>query len=526
MLQHLAKTFLIAFWLISPGVLHAQEQRLAAETLDCPVTMTISAQPLHHMDSGVGASWHSIIYPTVGHGGSAFGGCPPVLPRHDKLWTSIERHADWLALKFIRLEMDWRQFEPHKGEFTWDSPEMKIVDRICQWAQRRNADVMLQCMWLNVGWLAFPEFAGDPALEIASAPVDLDAFAQGWVALIREFRQRRGYTCIRWINLVNEPGYYWWHLPTTGRHSDSDAEQMRYLAKATHYVRVALKQAGLDVRVMGPDLTDLPIFGKLAEQPWFAAVDDVDFHSYGSVFDFEDPTKQKVSSAYLMGSRLGQTLARYAPEVHAAKKGLYLSEAGTQVYGYQGDDPSPGSFRASLKDTELLIRSLQLAVDGFNHWSFVNRGDLDGQWQFVDTWDRDHKVWLAEAVAHEPSYYVLGLATRHVPKNAIIFSSEVHGGQVNGKPRVWAVALRSPKDQSLTIIIVNNAQQSWQFGITGQGGSRPLVALHSRLNDSSPRRLHYTALSCSDGIGRVHLPPFSLTIVTDTPLVESGLGRF
>ena len=87
------------------------------------------------------------------------------------------------------------------------------------------------------------------------------------------------------------------------------------------------------------------------------------------------------------------------------------------AYGRQGDDPTPGSFRASLKDTEMLIRSLQLGVDGVNHWSFVNRGDLDGQWQFVDTWERrGDKGWLADALPHEPSYYVLGLATRHVPR--------------------------------------------------------------------------------------------------------------
>ena len=133
------------------------------------VTLDVSERSVHQMASGVGASWHSIIFPTVGWGGSAYGGCPPVIPRHEKLWTSLERHADWLALKFIRLEMDWRQFESRRDEFTWDSPEMKIADRICRWAQRRSADVMLQCMWLNVGWLSFPEFAGDPCLETFSA---------------------------------------------------------------------------------------------------------------------------------------------------------------------------------------------------------------------------------------------------------------------------------------------------------------------------------------------------------------------
>ncbi|MBN2294043.1 MAG: cellulase family glycosylhydrolase [Pirellulales bacterium] len=499
-------------------VLFAQGTTVTATQKDV-VTLTVSDRPQHQMQSGVGASWHSIIYPTVGHGGSAFGGTPPVVPRHKKLWDSVERHADWLALKFIRLEMDWRQFEPRRGEFTWDSPEMKIVDRICQWSQRRGADVMLQCMWLNVGWLSFPEYAGDPSLEVVSAPADLDAFAHGWVELLREFRERRGYKCIRWINLVNEPNCMWWHIPN----AKSADEELQYLVKATKHVRAALKKAGLDVRVMGPDMTGLPELGKLREQPWFEHVDDIDFHSYGSVFDFEDPGKL---GGYRIGDRLKTTLAQYVPEAHAAKKGLYLSEAGTMAYGWGGDNPNPSLFRASLKDSELLVRTLQLGIDGFNHWSFTNRGDMDGQWQFVDTWDRKLKQWLADATPHESSYYVLGLAMRHVPKNAIVLASKISGGQVDGKPRVWAVALRSPKDKSLTLIVVNDADQSWKLDVTGKGAARPLTALHSRQEDGSPRNLAYASLLAADGTSSVQLPPFSLTIVTDAPLDKSSPGRF
>jgi hypothetical protein len=485
------------------------------------VTLTVSDRPQHRMQSGVGASWHSILYPTVGHGGSAFGGTPPIVPRHEKLWSSLEQHADWLALKFIRLEMDWRQFEPRRNEFTWDSPEMKIVDRICRWSQRRGADVMLQCMWLNVGWLSFPEYAGDPALEVVSAPADLDAFAQGWVELLREFRERRGYTCIRWINLVNEPNCFWWHVPN----AKSAAQELQYLVEATKHVRAALKKAGLDVRVMGVDMTGLPELGKLAAQPWFEHVDDVDFHCYGSVFDFENPVTPMLNG-YPMGDRLGKTLARYAPEAHEAKKGLYLSEAGTMAYGWGSDNPNPGSFRASLKDTELLVRTLQLGIDGFNHWSFTNRGDMDGQWQFVDTWDRKIKQWLADAAPHEPSYYVLGLATRHVPKHAIVLASDISGGEVDGKRRVWAVALRSPKDQSLTLIAVNDAEKPWTLKVSGQGVARPLSALHSRQEDGPSRNLAYASLVVADGTSSVQLPPFSLTIVTDAPLDPSSPGRF
>jgi hypothetical protein len=237
--------------------------------------------------------------------------------------------------------MDWRQWQPEPGRFTWDSPEMRILDRILTWADRHGSDVMLQCMWLNVEWLAFPEYCGDPALTHASAPADLDAYANSWVTLLQELITKRGHTCIRWINLVNEPNFYWWLIPPdTGARQDR-GKQAAYLAEAMNKVRTAITAANLPVKLMGPDFTDLPVFENISNEPWFAVVDDVDFHSYCSCFDWEDPKQQPASWAYRMGERLEQTLVKYRAETTAAGKGLYLTEFGTQTYGYAADDPAP-----------------------------------------------------------------------------------------------------------------------------------------------------------------------------------------
>jgi hypothetical protein len=497
-----------------------------ASAVEAPVTITVSNRVTHQMLSGVGASWHSIIHPPVSHGGSAFGGSPPVTPQHERLWTSMEQQAEWLGLKFIRAEMDWRQWQPERGRFTWDSPEFKILDRILSWAQRHDADVMLQCMWPNVEWLAFPEYRGDPAMVHVSAPADLDAFAEGWVALLRELRERRGYTCIRWINLVNEPNFFWWLIPPDTGEKQDRAKQSRYLAEAMRKVRAALKQANLPVKLMGPDFTDLPVFEKLSAEPWFAEVDDVDFHSYCSCFDWEDPKTLPANWAYKMGERLNQTLVKYRAETRTAGKGLFLTEAGTQTYGYKADDPAPGSFKASLKDTQLLIRALNLGIDGFNHWSFVNRGDQDGQWQFVDTWDRRWKLWLDEAVPHRDAYYVLGVATRHMPMRAQVLATDVHGGGVSGLARVWCAAVRSPRDGSLTLLIVNDAQQSWNVRVSVEGLGKNLFALCSVANAEPAKALNYQTIEASAGMAVLKLEPFSLTLLTDSPLKPDGPARW
>lgn len=491
-----------------------------------PVTISIRDTVVHTMRSGVGASWHSIIVPTVSHGGSAFGASPPVVPEHEALWQSMESHAEWLALKFIRAEMDWRQWQPQPGQFTWGSPEMEVLDRILRWAQRHGSDVLLQSMWANVAWLAFPEYRNDPALTQVSAPADLDAFAAGWVRLLQELIGGRGYTCIRWIGLVNEPNYYWWLIPPDRGESQDRNRQTRYLAAALRKVRDAVRAAQLPVRVLGPGFTDLPVIAALVDEPWWTCVDDVDFHSYGACFDWEDPAGFLPAAAYRLGDRLSQTLAQYRRETAAAGKGLLLTEFGTQIYGCQADDPAPGSFKASLKDTELLIRALNFGLDGLNHWSFANRGDLDGQWQYVDTWNRRWKHWLPTASPHGPAYFVLGLATRHLPHRAEILATDVRGGTVNGVSRVWAAAVRSPADKSLTVLVVNDADQPWEMDLCLPRPASTLVTMGIWPDAPAEEALRYRTLAMQGGSARITLPAFSLMIATDTPLTPDGPGRW
>lgn len=448
------------------------------------VSFKLGGAPFHRMRSGVGASWHSILNAPVGHGGSAFGGQPPVLPQHEPLWQSIEAHADYLRLRFIRLEFEWRQFEPQRGEYTWDSPEMQVLDRICAWAERNGADVMLQQQWGGVAWNTFDEFKGDPAMETYSAAADLDAFAEGWMALLNELCVRRGYRCIKWINPINEPGYWWWHLPESyrilreeGDRERSRALQIEHLSRACSIVRSRLRVEHPQVRLMGPDETDMPVYDKLSAEPWFNHVDDIDFHSYNSSFD-HDALPQPWF--YHIADRIDGLLSRYCTEAHAADKGLYLTEVGSMAYGYGFDDFAPGCELSALKDSEMLIRSLRAGVDGFSRWSFTNRGDIDGQWQLIETWNRDHKNWLKEASPHRPAYDVLGRAMRNVPKCAAVLPLDIEGGLLKGGKhrRVWGVCVQDPESGQQRILAVNNSEEPFELSLqlSGSGAGTGAVA--------------------------------------------------
>jgi hypothetical protein len=148
------------------------------------------------------------------------------------------------------------------------------------------------------------------------------------------------------------------------------------------------------------------------------------------------------------------------------------------IYGWGGSDPGPASFEAAIKDAELVVRALNVGVEGFNRWSFMHRGDLDGHWQMIETWDRDQQRLLAEFPPKPNAYFVYGLICHLTAKHSRILACHTQGGQADGLPRVFATALQSPGGQ-LTWIIVNDAPRAWpvRYELRG-GGGQDLQVLH------------------------------------------------
>jgi hypothetical protein len=477
-------------------------------------TFSISNEPIRQMASGVGASWHSILRPSVGQGGSAFGGTPPAVARHERAWETLEEAACWYGLKFLRAEFEWRQFEPEKGVYTCETGEMQVLRRILGWAQRHGADVLLQQQWPGISWNAFPEFRGDPALETYSAAFDLDAFAAGWVALLEELVVKRGFTCIRWVCLINEPGWWWWHLPQTilAREGVAKAQQ-EYLARAAAIVRKAMDKAGFEkIKLMGPDEADLFDYPDLRAMPWFPHVQDVDFHCYRAVLDRDVGAKCPLSL-----DAAADIMRRYAAQAHAAGKGFYLTEYGTMANGFGFDNPGPFHPESLLRDCSLLLKTILSGADGASRWSFTNRGDVDGQWQMVETWDRQNKEWRPETEKFAPVAATLGEFMRHMPQRA--FVHEIAGERMRG---LDLLALSDPQDRAgMTLFLVNSGAASLDVQL-----QLPAAADWSSLaiRPTDHAASESGTFSNTDMVA-THLPQDSLCILTNRPLSPDGPGR-
>jgi hypothetical protein len=384
------------------------------------------------MKGGMGASWHAISkelplqnekykFPVreIGSRGSAYGGNPEV--SNLTAWNQINHHAQWLGLNFIRVELSQRMYEPQRKKFDLDNTEMQALYKILDWCKQNKADVFLQQMWGYVEWNSYPGVH-----PLISAPRNLDDFSDGIATLIEHLTKTKGYTCIKYFCMTNEPpggpwGYWWEYGDAKGSIND-----------AWKRLKETFDKRKITIPISGPDWTSMPVFDE-KKMVFASYLGSFDIHSYDGV-----TTEGEAN------------LKRWAEWAHGQNKPFFLTEYGNMKLGFGGDNPGQKSFDAALSNATDVIRGLRAGVDGFNRWSFTNRGDLDGQWQLIQTFDRKTKKYLAVVKPEKEAYYGFGIISRFLSK----YSSTVFCMVNQNDSVIMSSALLSPKGE-LSIFMVN-----------------------------------------------------------------------
>ncbi len=437
---------LSVLWIVLPG-----KSSDAFKTTSMEIT--VNPSDVHYtMKGGMGASWHAIQLDLplnneryeipareVASRGSAWGGNPPVEQR--TAWVQLKEHASWLGMNFVRVELSQRMYEPLKGEFDWDNEEMQALYEILDWAQERDVDVFLQQMWSNVEWNAIPGIH-----PLISAPRDLDAFAEGIATLLEYLTAVQGYSCIKYFCMTNEPpggtwGYWWEYGDREGT-----------VAEAWKRLHEEFVNRGIRIPLSGPDWTDLPPFEekKLESASYFGAID---IHSYQGV----DENGEK-------------TLRQWAAWAHGQDKPFFLTEYGNMTLGWGGDDPNQKTLDAAISNACDVIRATRAGVDAFNRWSYANRGDLDGQWQLVRTWDRRNKSYYPEVLPETEAYYGFGIISRFLSKYSSVVDCRVSAPD----SVLMCTALVSPGG-IMSIFLVNRSSEELSVHLEIEGdGDRDL----------------------------------------------------
>ncbi|MGB7760199.1 MAG: cellulase family glycosylhydrolase [Bryobacteraceae bacterium] len=414
-----------------------------------PVQIEVNAaRVVHVMAGGAGASWHAMGQTAYWYKdmtrvnrnsrGSGWGGNPPL--EYSDAWNDLRRHAAWLGLDFIRVEVSMRMYEPERGRFDWDSDEMRTLYRILDICQELHADVFLTQMWQDVEWNAFPA-----AGRLVSAPKSVPDFALGVGTLLEHLVKDRGYTSIRWFCMTNEPGMDWGWWNGADGHAAA-------LMPALRAVRAELDRRGLSgVALSGPD------WGLYDEHP---------------EFDFADPAVGAHDAHdYAFTADAGMERV-WAGRAHARGVPFFLSEFGSWAGGEPFTNPtttSPASYANQLVDAEKVMDGLNAGVDGFNRWSFTNRGDLDGAWQLVRTFDPQKWDYLKRVAPEPVPYYCYGILTRFMASHSAVLETKTQA------PLIAAVALRSPRG-NLTVYVLNRggAAKQLRVAVAGIEGARVL----------------------------------------------------
>ncbi len=407
---------------------------------------------VHTMKGGIGASWHALVndtpldndrydYPVrhVNPRGSAFGGNPPLADT--AAWNQLYKHAKWLDLNFIRVEISQNMYEPARDTFDWNNEEMLVLYKILDWCEANHADVFLQQMWGDVAWNSFPGVH-----PLLSAPRSLDDFANGISTLLEYLTNTKKYTCIKYFSMTNEPpggtwGYWWSAGSYTGP----------TITEAWKKLHQTFEARNIKIPISGPDWVSLPGLdtSKINFDPFLGAYD---IHSYQGI----DEEGEMILSDW----------ARWA---HDHKKPFFLTEFGNMNLGWGKDNPEPKSFEAALSNANDIIRGLNSGVDGFNRWSFTNRGDLDGQWQLVKTYDAAAKKYVSAVEPENAAYYGFGIISRFLHKNA----TTIHWFTEFCIQGVKPAAFKN-QDGNIVIFLVNQRQAA--------------VNLHLTLPDQDPKQ--------------------------------------
>jgi len=382
------------------------------------------------MQGGLGASWHAVARefdlsnaglvgwkdPATSRG-SGWGGNPPT--EWEESWAELERHASWLGLSWLRVEMSQRMYEPGRGRFDWTSDEMRALDRILAWCDRSGADVLLQQMWSFVEWNRFP---GVAALQ--SGPRDVGAYAEGLATAVEHLRRDRGHGSIRWLDLANEPniGGGWWLGPD---------HQPLPLGPALAAVRAALDRRGIDLPLSAPGWNRL-------------------HDPQADLFDWEnDPSIGAFDCHNYSGARALDQMEKWVGRARRRDIPFFVSEMGDFKLGWKGRSAGPASFEAALSLAAQVLGGIELGVDGFSRWSYTNRGDLDGQWQLVRTWDPEARRYLRRVAPEPVPYFAFAVLARYWANRSTALATLRHGAE-----EVSAAALESPRGE-LTLLVAN-----------------------------------------------------------------------
>ncbi len=391
-----------------------------------------------------------------------------------------------------------RMYEPERNVFDWKNDEMQALYRILDWCEDNHADVFLQQMWGHVAWNAH-----NGVHPLLSSPKSVEDFANGIAALLKYLTEDSKYTCIKYFCMVNEPpggpwGYWW----SSGSHTGPT------ITDAWKKLHETFNAQGISIPISGPDWVSLPPC-EPEKMDFDKYLGSFDIHSYFGFYNKNNGEK-------IIGDWVAFAKSKNKP--------FFITEIGNMDLGWGTDNPGPKTFKAALSNASDVALGMNLGVDGFNRWSFTNRGDMDGQWQLVNTYDLKTKKYTKHVVPETEAYYGFAMLTRFMAKYASVLS-------LKSDQKLDGLVMTAYKnsDGNLSVLVVNNRKDQVSVDIALENFSSKQSFYLYQLSESLVKTPDFklnpiNTFKNSEKLNKIQILPESITVLTTNGLFHANVG--
>ena len=318
-----------------------------------------------------------------------------------------------MGCSFVRIWMQVDWLEERKGEYNFDTPEMKAIFTYMKTFKEAGTDVQISYNWR--GPVDKPEFSSwfnipglsDPS---ASAPADLEAFAKSCSALLQEM-WRRGYDNVKYLTFGNEPDY-----------SDFECygDQMVYYMKMVKAVDKQLREDGIRNKVelwAGETTAEsqvnwLPDMAKSIDD----IVDAYSFHTYTTVSDEIGGKVQTVKEAsknkrdvYITEYNEMQLIAKNVSRYKGGYGGIIINSANSGGQGVLN---------------WCLNGMYCMSITGRHSWTLDSEYDF---WHSQLCYGEDRSDFFKNGIANRP-YYLFSMVSRYIDKGSKVVKTAIEGG--------------------------------------------------------------------------------------------------
>jgi hypothetical protein len=369
-------------------------------------------------------------------------------------WKKVFERVSYMKLNFIRLMVganDYCITFPKDGTpiYNFENNKIKRVCRILDYCQAHNVDVILGD-WNN------PQ-GKNKGIDSSKHELSWDGIDETdprWTEMIGKFLdfliKRKGYTCIKYFNLGNEPNGWW----SSCKSFDTWKVSILNLDKELKIIHLRDK-----IKIVGPDASGADDWIKkiISDKELCKVIDAYEVHRYAVENELQNETYLKEMHYYR------DYITKNDP--NGAKKKLFMGEVGMLTGKNEFDQQKDiATFQYGVWMADFVVQSMNAGLAGLIAWDLddamhtsrrIKKGDdiNDFDWKEWGFWDSfGNEKGHPELTKPRPWFFTWSLLSKFVPKGSQVLYTTPTG--VIGL-HISASKFISNRKTYYTFIIVN-----------------------------------------------------------------------